>query len=133
MFESINEPQFAGTSGDDQNYQLLHELNAEFVRIVRQSGGEQRDPTPGAAHPVHQRRPGPAGRADDHVQPAATTRNLAATVHFYGCWPFSVNIAGGTRYDANVEQDLIGTFDRVYNTFVARGIPVIVGEWALLS
>ena len=27
--------------------------------------------------------------------------NLVATVHFYGYWPFSVNIAGGTRFDAD--------------------------------
>ncbi|RQX19262.1 hypothetical protein DDE19_04795 [Micromonospora ureilytica] len=60
-------------------------------------------------------------------------KNIAATVHFYGWWPFSVNIAGGTRYDANVEQDMVDGFDRVHNTFVAKGIPVIVGEWALLS
>lgn len=54
-------------------------------------------------------------------------------MHFYGFWPFSVNNSGITRYNAEVEQDLVGTFDRVYNTFVARRIPVIVGEWALLN
>ncbi|WP_405429058.1 hypothetical protein [Micromonospora sp. NBC_00617] len=44
-----------------------------------------------------------------------------------------MNIAGGTRYDTNVEQDLVDGFDRVRNTFAARGVPVIVGEWGLLS
>ncbi|KXK58331.1 hypothetical protein AWW66_30380 [Micromonospora rosaria] len=58
---------------------------------------------------------------------------IAATTHFYGWWPFSVNIAGGTRYDATVEQDLISNFDRVHATFVERDIPVIIGEWALLT
>ncbi len=32
-------PTFSGTTGDDQNYQLLAEFNAEFHRIVRASGG----------------------------------------------------------------------------------------------
>ena len=27
--------------------------------------------------------------------------NLIATVHYYGYWPFSVNIAGCTRFDAD--------------------------------
>ncbi|MEO3923302.1 cellulase family glycosylhydrolase [Micromonosporaceae bacterium B7E4] len=132
VFESINEPQFAGTSGDDQNYQVLRELNAEFVRIVRASGGNNTTrllvlPT------LHTN--ADQGRLDALTAEFNQLRdpNLAATVHFYGFWPFSVNIAGGTRYNAEVEQDLIGTFDRVHNTFVSRGIPVIIGEWALLN
>ncbi|MFC0529856.1 cellulase family glycosylhydrolase [Phytohabitans kaempferiae] len=132
VFESINEPQFAGTSGDEQNYQVLRELNAEFVRIVRASGGNNATrllvlPT------LHTN--ADQGRLDALTAEFNQLRdpNLAATVHFYGYWPFSVNIAGGTRYDSTVEQDLIGTFDRVHDTFVARGIPVVIGEWALLN
>ncbi|MFY1594734.1 cellulase family glycosylhydrolase [Micromonospora sp. WMMD737] len=132
VFESINEPQFAGTTGDDQNYQVLAELNAAFVDLVRDSGGGNATrllvlPT------LHTN--ADQGRLDALTAEfdALDDPNLAATVHFYGYWPFSVNIAGGTRYDATVEQDLIGTFDRVHDTFVARGIPVIIGEWALLN
>ncbi|GES17231.1 endoglucanase [Acrocarpospora pleiomorpha] len=132
MFESINEPQFAGTSGDDQNYQVLNTLNTEFVHLVRQSGGGNATRLlvlPTLFTNADQ------GRLDALTATlnALNDPNLAATVHFYGWWPFSVNIAGGTRYDSNVEQDLIGTFDRVRNTFVSRGIPVIIGEWALLN
>ncbi len=39
VFESVNEPQFTGSSGDAQNAQLLHELNSSFRDIVRRSGG----------------------------------------------------------------------------------------------
>ncbi|GGN44168.1 aryl-phospho-beta-D-glucosidase BglC (GH1 family) [Actinoplanes campanulatus] len=132
VFESINEPQFAGTSGDEQNYQVLDELNAAFVDLVRASGGGNATRLlvlPTLYTNADQGRldalAASFGELDDP--------NLAATVHFYGYWPFSVNIAGGTRYDATVEQDLIGTFDRVRTTFVDRGIPVIIGEWALLN
>ncbi|GAB2974825.1 cellulase family glycosylhydrolase [Saccharothrix stipae] len=132
VFESINEPQFAGTTGDEQNFQALHELNAEFHRVVRGSGGGNATrllvlPT------FHTAADQP--RLDAFVASYEQLRdaNIAATVHFYGFWPFSVNIAGFTRYNAEVEQDLIGTFSRVHDTFVARGIPVIIGEWALLD
>ena len=55
---------------------------------------------------------------------------VAATVHFYGFWPFSVNIAGFTAVRRRPSTpDLTGTFDRVYDTFVARGVPVIIGEY----
>ncbi|GGO27441.1 hypothetical protein GCM10010116_54980 [Microbispora rosea subsp. aerata] len=132
VFESVNEPQFAGTSSDAQGDQLLDELNTEFVHLVRASGGGNATrllvlPT------LHTS--GEQARLDALTATFNRLKdpNLAATVHFYGWWPFSVNIAGGTRYDANVEQDLLGAFDRVHDTFVARGIPVIIGEWALLS
>ncbi|WP_173064606.1 cellulase family glycosylhydrolase [Phytohabitans houttuyneae] len=132
VFESINEPQFAGTSGDAESDQVVQELNTAFVRLVRRTGGDNATrllvlPT------LHTS--GEQARLDalNATFNQLGDPNLAATVHFYGWWPFSVNIAGGTRYDSNVEQDLVGTFDRVHNTFVSRGIPVIIGEWALLS
>jgi len=132
VFESVNEPQFTGSSGDPQSYELLNELNAEFVRIVRASGGGNAARLlvlPTLFTNADQ------GRLD--ALRAAFTQlrdpNLAATIHFYGFWPFSANVAGYTRFDATVEQDLIGTFERAYNTFVAAGIPVILGEYGLLS
>ncbi|WP_338104402.1 YbaB/EbfC family nucleoid-associated protein [Micromonospora ureilytica] len=103
-----------------------------FVRLLRQSGGN--NATRLLVLPTLNTNSNQA-----QLDALATTisqlgdKNIAATVHFYGWWPFSVNIAGGTRYDANVEQDMVDGFDRVHNTFVAKGIPVIVGEWALLS
>ncbi|TNH31733.1 cellulase [Micromonospora orduensis] len=131
-FESINEPQFTGTSGDAQSDEVLRDLNVAFVRLVRQSGGNNASRL--LVLPTLYTNSNQA-----QLDALSTTinqlgdRNIAATVHFYGWWPFSVNIAGGTRYDSNVEQDMVDGFDRVANTFVARGIPVIVGEWALLS
>jgi endoglucanase len=132
VFESINEPTFEGTSGDAQNYQVLHELNAEFVRIVRGSGGTNASRLlvlPTLYTNAEQARLDALTATFDQLRDP----NLAATVHFYGWWPFSVNIAGGTRYSTEVEQDLTGTFDRVHSSFVSRGIPVIIGEWALLN
>ncbi|GAA1314269.1 cellulase family glycosylhydrolase [Saccharothrix xinjiangensis] len=132
VFENINEPQFAGTANDEENYRALHELNAEFHRIVRSSGGGNTTrllvlPT------LHTN--ADQGRLDAFMDSYDQLRdtNIAATVHFYGFWPFSVNIAGYTRYNAEVEKDLVDTFDRVHTTFVSRGIPVIIGEWALLG
>nr|WP_241773983.1 cellulase family glycosylhydrolase [Micromonospora haikouensis] len=131
-FESINEPQFAGTSGDAESDEVLRELNVAFVRLVRQSGGNNATRLlvlPTLYTNSNQERLDALTATIDQLG----DRNIAATVHFYGWWPFSVNIAGGTRYDSNVEQDIVDGFDRVQQTFVSRGIPVIVGEWALLS
>ncbi|WP_217179061.1 cellulase family glycosylhydrolase [Streptomyces sp. AC495_CC817] len=130
--ESINEPTFTGTSGDDENYRLLAELNRVFHRIVRDSGGGNANRLlvlPTLYTNADQ------GRLDALAAELAELRDpmVATTVHFYGWWPFSVNIAGYTRFDATSEQDLTATFDRVHTTFTARGIPVVIGEYALLA
>ncbi|RAS67065.1 aryl-phospho-beta-D-glucosidase BglC (GH1 family) [Lentzea atacamensis] len=132
VFESVNEPQFTGSSGDAQNAQLLHELNASFRDIVRRSGGNNTNrllvlPT---LHTSSEQ-----ARLDELASSLNTFKdpNIAATVHYYGYWPFSVNVAGGTHFDATAQKDLTDSFDRVYNTFIARGVPVILGEYGLLG
>ncbi|MGW3562584.1 cellulase family glycosylhydrolase [Streptomyces sp. NPDC000941] len=132
VFESINEPTFSGTSGDDQNYRLVAELNTVFHRIVRDSGGG--NATRLLVLPTLYTN-ADQGRLDALAAEIAALRDpmVAATVHFYGWWPFSVNIAGYTRFDATSEKDLTATFDRAYDTFVAKGVPVIIGEYALLA
>ncbi|MCP3806602.1 cellulase family glycosylhydrolase [Paenibacillus sp. Lou8.1] len=134
MFESINEPRFSegGTTDEAKMNQMLQELNVSFHKIVRASGGKN------ATRPLVL--PGldtsPA-QAKINVLYNTITKlndpNLIATVHYYGYWPFSVNIAGHTTFDKDTKNDIIQTFDNVYNTFVAKGIPVIVGEYGLLG
>jgi endoglucanase len=132
VLESINEPQFSNTSGDDENYRLLAELDKVFHRIVRESGGRNADRLlvlPTLYTNSEQ------GRLDALAAELADLRDpmVATTIHFYGWWPFSVNSDGYTRFDATSQQDLTAQFDRVHNAFTARGIPVIVGEYALLA
>ncbi|KOV82815.1 cellulase family glycosylhydrolase [Nocardia sp. NRRL S-836] len=131
-FESWNEPQFTGSTGKPQEIALNAELNASFHDIVRRSGGNNATrllvlPT------LH------TSSEQQYVDPLVEQirgfgdPNLAATVHYYGYWPFSVNVAGGTRYDATAQKDLVDTLDRVHTSFVARGIPVVLGEYGLLG
>ncbi|WP_311080841.1 cellulase family glycosylhydrolase [Paenibacillus polymyxa] len=134
MFESINEPRFSegGTTDEAKMNQMLQELNVSFHKIVRASGGNN------ATRPLVL--PGldtaPAQAKINELYNTITKLNdpnLIATVHYYGYWPFSVNIAGHTTFDKDTKNDIIQTFDNVYNTFVAKGIPVIVGEYGLLG
>ncbi|WP_229796176.1 cellulase family glycosylhydrolase [Saccharothrix coeruleofusca] len=132
VFESVNEPQFTGSSGDAQNAALLEELNTSFRTAVRRSGGV--NATRLLVLPTLHTSADQA-RLDELASTieAMDDPNLAATVHYYGYWPFSVNVAGGTRFDATARKDLTDAFDRVHSTFVARGIPVIIGEYGLLG
>ncbi|MEV0273900.1 cellulase family glycosylhydrolase [Hamadaea sp. NPDC050747] len=132
LFESVNEPFFNGSSGDAQNAQLMAELNTTFHQVVRASGGP--NATRLLVLPTLHTSPDQP-RVDELTATLAALNdpNLVATVHFYGFWPFSVNIAGFTRFDATVQKDLTDIFDRVHDAYVAKGIPVIIGEYGLLG
>jgi aryl-phospho-beta-D-glucosidase BglC (GH1 family) len=132
LFENINEPFFNGSSGDQQNAVLMNELNTTFHSVVRATGGGNADrllvmPTLG----------------DTPDQPKIDTLlatfsalddpNLVASIHYYSFWPFSVNLAGYTTFNAATQQDLTDTFDLLHRSFVAKGIPVVVGEYGLLG
>ncbi|MDQ0575251.1 cellulase family glycosylhydrolase [Agromyces albus] len=129
-FESINEPQFPT---DEANKDALTaELNVAFYEAVRGTGGNNADrllvmPTwvTNSEQPHLDALKATIDSLDDPM--------IAATVHFYGFWPFSVNVAGFTTYDERTQQDLEDTFQRVNDTFVDNGIPVIVGEWGVLG
>ncbi|MFF5537210.1 cellulase family glycosylhydrolase [Streptomyces cinerochromogenes] len=131
LFESVNEPQFNNAT-DAQKTQLLDELNTSFHTIVRASGGGNASrplvlPTLGCT-------PSQALMNDlSATMGKLHDPNLVATVHYYGWYPFSVNIAGGTRYDATAQKDMTDAFARMHDTFVAQGIPVYLGEYGTLS
>lgn len=131
MFESINEPQFGDS--ESKNYEgYLKELNTSFYHIVRESGGNN-DRRPLVLPTLN------TGSEPEKLDALYDTiielndRNLISTVHYYGFWPFSVNIAGNTRFEEVAKNDITETFDRVHNKFVENGIPVIIGEYGLLG
>lgn len=134
MFEAINEPRFTdgGTTDKDKQYEMLKELLVSFHQIVRASGGE--NSTRPLVIPTRETSP-----AQEDLEVLYQTiqefndPNLIATVHFYGFWPFSVNIAGHYKLEQETMDDMITTFDHVHTTLVSKGIPVILGEYGLLG
>ncbi|OIK07913.1 cellulase [Streptomyces monashensis] len=131
LMESINEPQFADAT-DAQKTRYLRELNTSFHDVVRNSGGRNKDRL--LVLPSEK-----TNSAQHWLDDLSTTMsslhdpNLVATVHYYSWYPFSVNIANGTTYDATAQKDLTDGFARVHDTFVAKGIPVYLGEYGLLT
>src|SRR5690625_23556 len=131
MFESINEPQF-WDDDSEKHEEYLKELTTSFYEIVRKAGGNN-DIRPLVLPTLD------TGSEPEKLDALYDTiielddPYLISTVHFYGFWPFSVNIAGHTRFDEETKHDIIDTFDRVYDKFTANGIPVIIGEFGLLG
>jgi endoglucanase len=116
MFESINDRSFENV-WDATAVSLLEELNTAFVNIVRGSGG-QNARRPPVLLPLHT-----GGLPQANLDSLSNTAskladpNLIVTVHYYGFWPFGVNIAGSTKFDSTVINDIATVDDGLYNTF----------------
>lgn len=140
FLESINEPRFSDDWGLDtpEFFTYLNELNTSFVEIVRGSGGRNATrPLLLATLTGSVSQP----RMDQLYDTIAALKdpNIIATVHYYGFFSFSINrdnyttLEGKPGQQPSTKGDIIDSFDRVHDTFVAKGIPVIVGEWGLLA
>jgi len=134
MFESINEPRFSDDWNEDtpEYFALLDELNMSFFNIVRKSGGNNKErPLVIPSITANHSQP----RLDElyKTMTKMDDSNLIATIHYYGFYPFSVNMGGATTFDETARTDVEQSFDRAYHTFVEKGIPVVVGEFGLLG
>lgn len=129
IFESINEPRF---DKESTYAECLDMMNKACVEIVRASGGNNAErlivlPTKDTNSEQ---------KYLDQLYGTITEindPNIIATVHYYGYWPFSVNIAGETEFKGISVTDIDGLVSRLKTTFIDNGIPVIIGEWGLLG
>lgn len=129
IFESINEPRF---DKESTYAECLDMMNKACVEIVRASGGNNAErlivlPTKDT-NSEQKYLDQLYGTITDINDP-----NIIATVHYYGYWPFSVNIAGETEFNGTSVTDIDGLVSRLKTTFIDNGIPVIIGEWGLLG
>jgi hypothetical protein len=131
LFEGINEPQFDNAT-PAQKTAFLSELQLSFHSIVRSSGGANANRMLSLTTQF-----GSSDQAlmDDLLKTISSLndRQLVAQVHFYSWYPFSVNVAGGTHYDDVAQKNLEDSFAAMHRTFVAKGIPLYIGEYGLLE
>jgi aryl-phospho-beta-D-glucosidase BglC (GH1 family) len=136
MFESKNEPGFQDANGKDlsdaQMRTLLDELNTAFFNVVRGIGGGNAT-RPLVLPSVYTRSDQPMIDSLKATIAHLNDPNLIATIHYYGWFPFSVNMANSPQFDTLSINSVHESFDAVYNTFVVNGVPIIVGEWGLLA
>ncbi|MGW7202692.1 cellulase family glycosylhydrolase [Streptomyces sp. NPDC054837] len=131
LFEGINEPQFDNAT-PAQKTEFLSELQLSFHSIVRSSGGAN---TNRMLSLTTQFGSSDQALMDDLFRTISSLndRQLVAQVHFYSWYPFSVNVAGGTHYDDVTQKNLEDSFAAMHRTFVAKGIPLYIGEYGLLE
>jgi endoglucanase len=128
VFEAMNEPRVSLNGKDDwvgkaEYYDVLNRLNASALAAIRATGGNNARrlvmlPSYAAAPGTQQLAP--------LVLPA--DRMIALSSHAYSPYDFALNQAGSPVFSGEAELDQL--FDRLNKMFVARGVPVVMGEWA---
>lgn len=130
IFEGQNEPRKRGTNvewngGDSEGRSVVNKLNADFVKTVRATGGNNEYrclmvPTYAAS----------AGGLDGFVLP--DDKNLIVSIHAYTPYNFAMNYGGGTkRFNAalaNSTSEINWLSSTLYEQFISKGVGVIIGE-----
>lgn len=126
VFESMNEVGFDGLA-EDTAFGLLNEFNQVFVDLIRKSGGNN-----GKRHLLI------AGYWTDIAKscdarfkmPSDPENRCILSVHYYTPWEFcttNIHNTWGTPAEVKQMEDLYGMLK---STFIDKGVPVIVGEYA---
>lgn len=127
VFESMNEVGFddldVNGAASQAAYDLLNGMNAEFVRLIRASGGNN-----GLRHLLL------AGYWTDiersvkgSVMPA--DRRTILSIHYYTPYQFCINGSPSTWGSTAEVSVLKNLFGKLKTTFVDKGVPVILGEF----
>lgn len=146
MFESLNEEgcwdsvwnRYSGSdSGKSDAYGLLNEINQKFVDIVRSSGGNN-----ASRHLLI------AGYATDvqltcdelFEMPDDPSNRCAVSIHYYTPSTFCILEEDASWGKAQTEwgddddiAELNGNLNKLKETFIDKGIPVIMGEYGVAA
>ena len=145
IFESFNEIHDGGWGwGENRNdggkqYQCLNEWNQAFVDAVRASGGENANRILGI--------PAYCTNVDIAVQTFKMPEDvvegrLIMAVHCYDPYDYTLPATksewGHTadeskKVSGNNEADLKRVFEKIYNNFIKKGIPVYMGEFGCVN
>jgi len=137
IFETMNEPRLRGTSTEwwnDKNSQeyrdaaeCLNKQNQVVVDTIRKSGGNNQKRyimVPGLRAAVDSILASEFKLPEDD-EPG----KLIVSVHIYDPYDFAMNGKGPTEFVERFKSSLILTFKSLNTFYVARGIPVVIGEY----
>ncbi|HKL80554.1 MAG TPA: glycoside hydrolase family 5 protein [Mobilitalea sp.] len=136
IFEGMNEPRMKGTNlewngGNEEARDVINQLNAAFIETIRNAEGN---------NPLrHLMIPCYAASADpkvwkDFVVPEDD--KIIVSIHAYTPYNFTLNKAGTSEWstaNANDTREVDNLMKNIYNNFISKGQPVIIGEFGAMS
>ena len=134
IFEALNEPRVQGSAeewsgGTKETRTVINSYNKVALKAIRSTGGNNAKravmmPTNAAS--------GAEVALNDLVLPDDS--NLIVSIHAYSPYNFAMNTSGTSSWNSSKDKgELESEFDRYYNKFVAKGIPVVIGEFGSIN
>jgi endoglucanase len=138
IFETLNEPRLRGTSqewwnnrGTDtykEGAEYLNKLNQVCLDAIRKSGGNNAKRfvmIPGLRAAVD------SALAPEFSLPQDSAEDkLILSVHMYDPQDFALNTPGAKKFVQAHKDALNRSFDSLYEAYISKGIPVVIGEYA---
>jgi endoglucanase len=133
LFESMNEIHDGYGNPDPRHFAIINDLNQEFVKLVRASGGHNAK--------RHLIVPGYNTNIDHTLKgfklpTDSVEKRLILSVHYYDPYLFALQGKTHTWGKASPgidnwgqEDFVVGQFDKLKATFVDQGVPVLMGEY----
>ncbi|MCR5718573.1 MAG: cellulase family glycosylhydrolase [Oscillospiraceae bacterium] len=130
LFEGMNEPRVIGsanewTGGTAEERDVINHLLAEFVKTVRESGGQNTLRT--LVVTTHA-----ASITDAAVNGLLLPKddNLIVSIHNYSPWKFTTKDYPAEKiFDDSGRAELDRQFSMLHDKFISKGVPVIIGEF----
>lgn len=136
IFEGMNEPRMKGTpyewtGGTEEARDVINRLNVSFVETIRKSGGNNLY--------RHLMVPTYAASSDpktwkDFIIP--DDDKVIVSIHAYTPYNFALNLNGTSKWSADNASDTAevdNLMNNIYNYFISRGYPVIIGEFGAVD
>lgn len=132
IFEGLNEPRKIGTNvewngGDKEGQEVVNHVLAEFVKVVRESGGNNTL--------RHLMIPGYGASSSKRALKAIELpedEKLIVSVHAYIPYDFALNTAGRADW-SNMTKDIDELMELLDEEFISKDIPVIIGEFGAMD
>lgn len=133
IFEAINEPRFSDDWGEEtlEFFELVDLLNDSAYDVIRSSGGKNDERLIVFETLVAGVSPQKITRLRESIL-AKNDPHMIGSVHYYGHYPFGVNI-GYPRFDQAVLDDIDRVMKVLDEGLSQHGIPVVIGEYGLLG
>ena len=131
IFETLNEPRYEGQpeewTGTPEWKDVVNQYHKTALDAIRATGGNN-----SVRHIMISSYAASQGAIDDLVIPNNDERTIVSLHNYF---PFDFSLSGndtswGTQND---KDEMDGTFDHIYNTFIVNNTPVIMGEWGNLN
>lgn len=132
IFEGLNEPRMKDTEyewngGTEESRDVVNKLSAEFIHIIRKSGGNNAK--------RHLMIPPYAASSDPKTWKQfkiPKDNKVIVSIHAYIPYNFALNSSGTSSWstdNSNDTREIDYLMNNIYNYFISKGVPVIIGEF----